>query len=246
MSSLRLATAANVRAFQVLLNNLDQGDNRRAASIDREALEDEIGRFRVWSGNLGALQKGHSSLDYRLRDSPLLSGNALKFLNELEQNLKETIAVVSGARLPYEEQAKEQPSHDDEEHDDFFSEDEEDDDEDDGQGAGSSKTELGMRFAEIVDIIDNLYKLSVRIRTPTMRSRSLKAASYRPKDPETGVDLLETYAKHDQDHMREILRSLRHPHSHKNPEEENDFILYRLSAAITLRRRQFKYWKRRK
>ena len=78
MSTLRLATAANVRAFQNLASALDVADSKWAGAIDREALEDESGRFRVWSGNLGALQKGHSSLDYRLRDSPLLSSNALK------------------------------------------------------------------------------------------------------------------------------------------------------------------------
>lgn len=241
MSSLRLATASNVRAFQTLLNALSTNDNKWANSIDCEALEDEVGRFRVWSGNLGALLKGHGSLDYRLRDSPLLSSNALKFLGELEDNLKEAFAVVSGARLPYEEQPKPEKMDDDEDDDGFFSEDE-DDDEDESNG---SRTELSMRVLEVIDIIDNLYKLSVRIRTPTIRSRSLKAASYKPKDPDTGLDILSLYAEYDLQHMKELLSHLRQPHldSEKN---EKDFIIARLSGAITLRRRQFKYWKRRR
>lgn len=237
MSAIRLATAATVRAFQTLLHALNTND-----SIDREALEDEIGRFRVWSGNLGALQKGHSSLDYRLRDSPLLSSNALKFLGELEDNLNETIAVVSGARLPYEQQLKSERDEDsvDDEDDGFF---DDDDDEDEDSG---SRTELDMRLAEIVDIIDNLYKLSVRIRTPTIRSRSLKAASYSPKDPETGVDLLGVYADYDQLHVKELLALLRQQYSQDVNVEDYEYLNARLSEAITLRRRQFKYWKRRK
>jgi hypothetical protein len=83
MAAIRLGTAANVRGFQDLLNAL----STTTPAVDREALQDEAGRLRVWSGNLGALQKGHSSLDYRLRDSPLLSSNVLKLLQELENNL---------------------------------------------------------------------------------------------------------------------------------------------------------------
>ena len=83
MAAIRLGTAANVRGFQELLNAPPASSN----ALDREALQDEFGRLRVWTGNLGALQKGHSSLDYRLRDSPLLSSNVLKLLQELEQNL---------------------------------------------------------------------------------------------------------------------------------------------------------------
>jgi hypothetical protein len=238
MSSLRLATASNIRAFQNLSDALSTSDGKW--TIDAIALEDEIGRFRVWSGNLGALQKGHSSLDYRLRDSPLLSGNALKLLEELADNVNEAHAIVSGARLPYEAQPKPEEPEDEEDDDGFFSdEDEEEDD------TGEPRSELRMRFEEIIDIIDNLYKLSVRIRTPTIRSRSLKAASYAPKDPETGVDVLSTYASYDSQHVQELLSHLRQPYLMED-QDEQDFLTTRLSTAVTLRRRQFKYWKRRK
>ncbi|KAL7771672.1 hypothetical protein CFE70_001621 [Pyrenophora teres f. teres 0-1] len=184
MSSLRLATAVNIRAFQNLTNALSTSQGQWTASIDGEALADEIGRFRVWAGNLGALQKGHSSLDYRLRDSPVLSNNALKLLHELEHNLNESHAVVSGIRLPYEAQGGAAEPEQDDDDDGFYSEDEDD------EGEGEPNNELKVRFEDIIDIIDNLYKLSVRIRTPTIRSRSLKASSYTQKDPETGVDVL--------------------------------------------------------
>jgi hypothetical protein len=85
MSTIRLATATNVRAFQTLTNAITTTESSH--TLDHEALQDEIGRFRVWCGNIGALQKGHSSLDYRLRDSPLLSSNVLKLLAELSENI---------------------------------------------------------------------------------------------------------------------------------------------------------------
>jgi hypothetical protein len=238
MSFLRLATASNIRAFQSLSDALSTSDGRW--TIDAVALEDEIGRFRVWSGNLGALQKGHSSLDYRLRDSPLLFGNALKLLEELADNINEAYAIVYGARLPYEAQTKSEEPGDEEEDDGFFSEEDEEEDE-----TGESRSELKMRLEEIIDIIDNLYKLSVRIRTPTIRSRSLKAASYTPKDPETGVDVLSTYAGYDLQHVQELLSHLRQPYLVED-QDEQDFLTTRLSIAVTLRRRQFKYWKRRR
>lgn len=84
MSAIRLGAAANVRDFQSLLNALSI---HKSPVLDHEAVQDEFGRFRVWSGNLGALQKGHSSLDYRLRDAPLLSAEVSKLLKELEENL---------------------------------------------------------------------------------------------------------------------------------------------------------------
>ena len=102
-----------------------------------------------------------------------------------------------------------------------------------------------MRFAEVQDIIDNLYKISVRIRQPTIKSRSLKAASYQPKDPETGVDILSQYAIFDLQHTQELVRHLRMAHaSHAQDEDHKNIIVNRLAQAVTLRRRQFKYWSR--
>ncbi|KAF2866630.1 hypothetical protein BDV95DRAFT_584351 [Massariosphaeria phaeospora] len=236
MATIRLGAASDIRAFQSLVTALASTSPAFTNLLDGEALEDEFGRFRVWSGNLGALQKGHSSLDYRLRDSPLLSSNTLKLLQELHENLSEANAILSGSRLPYEQQPKPNDTEA-EDDDDFFSDDEDDDSE------TAPKTELESRFHEIVDIIDNLYKLSVRIRTPTIRSRSLRAASYQPKDPDTGVDLLDQYATLDFQHTKELVHHLRSPHV-AQVIDEDDVLISRLGRAITLRRRQFKYWKR--
>ncbi|OCK75825.1 hypothetical protein K432DRAFT_408695 [Lepidopterella palustris CBS 459.81] len=235
MSVIRLGTAECVCSFQALSTALQEGLNDFRSMINAEALEDEYGRFRVWSGNLGALQKGHSSLDYRLRDSPLLQKNVLKLLHELRTNLSEAVAVMLGNRLPYEKQAKPNNIEDQE---DAWSQDEDDSSDDE-----APKTELEQRFLDVVDIINNLYKLSVRIRSPTLRSRSLKATSYRPIDPETGADIFEQYAFFDLQYTRELLSHFRSPTADPGDSEDN-YLIDRLSKAITLRRRQFKYWRR--
>ncbi|KAL5451415.1 hypothetical protein PMIN07_008616 [Paraphaeosphaeria minitans] len=84
MSAIRLGAAINVREFQSLINSLDTHQDH---AIDSEALQDEFGRFRTWNGNLDVPQKCRSSLDYRLRDAPLLSNEVSKLLKELEENL---------------------------------------------------------------------------------------------------------------------------------------------------------------
>ncbi|KAF2638985.1 hypothetical protein P280DRAFT_528457 [Massarina eburnea CBS 473.64] len=240
MSAIRLATAANVRGFHSLASAITTSEPDGA--LVHEALQDEIGRFRVWCGNIGALQKGHSSLDYRLRDSPLLSSNVLKLLAELQGNLEAAIDIVIGNRLPYEKQEK--PKADEDEDDSFFSEDEDEDGDGDDDEPGAPKTELDMRFREVIDIIDNLYKLSVRIRQPAIRSRSLKAASYAPKDPETQVDILQQYAIFDLQRTQEFVHHLRMPPVSVDDIHEYDTLISRLARGVTLRRRQFKYWKR--
>lgn len=64
MSKIRLVIATCVQRFRLLSASLSAADQTLAQPLDGEALDDEFGRFRVWSANLGGLQKGHSSLDY--------------------------------------------------------------------------------------------------------------------------------------------------------------------------------------
>ncbi len=58
--------------------------------MPREAIQDEHGRFRVWCGNLGALQQSFASLDYRLRESPLMLSSVCRLLQQLHSNLCES------------------------------------------------------------------------------------------------------------------------------------------------------------
>jgi hypothetical protein len=50
-------------------------------------LKDLWGRFRSWCGNLGALQLGHASLDYRLRESIDVQQSLISLIQDLQIDL---------------------------------------------------------------------------------------------------------------------------------------------------------------
>jgi hypothetical protein len=54
------------------------------------AIDNEYARFKIWAGNLGALQRGRGSLDARLRDSVVLRAAVLKFLEQLQDSLSKS------------------------------------------------------------------------------------------------------------------------------------------------------------
>lgn len=54
------------------------------------SVEAQVGRFRVWCGNLGALQQAHHSLDYRLRDAATMKSNVSKLLEQLQSHVQES------------------------------------------------------------------------------------------------------------------------------------------------------------
>ncbi|KAE9982670.1 hypothetical protein BLS_005593 [Venturia inaequalis] len=60
-----------------------------ASTVDREQvisphIIDEFGRFKMWSGNIGAHHSGHSSLDYHLRDASHIQRRVLELLEDLD------------------------------------------------------------------------------------------------------------------------------------------------------------------
>ncbi|KAL4911001.1 hypothetical protein BDW74DRAFT_4707 [Aspergillus multicolor] len=122
--------------------------NRYEAEIPRRRWLDELGRLRVWSGNIGAHQAGQSSLDYRLRDASHLKGETLKLLNRMLrviQNATEVLNEDSDGEVGIELE----------------------DDEDDGT------TEMQQLHQNIVDIINSLMQISMAVRRPADHDRLL-------------------------------------------------------------------------
>ena len=54
---------------------------------DRSHITNERQRFELWAVNIGLYHGGHSSLDYRFRDSPPLLRYAYKLLRDLETGI---------------------------------------------------------------------------------------------------------------------------------------------------------------
>lgn len=76
-----------VRRFSALLPDSDR--------IARPALVDQLGRLKIWAGNIGAFQELplQSSLDYRLREAPKIVDQVIELLNDLNETLQEGIAI---------------------------------------------------------------------------------------------------------------------------------------------------------
>ncbi|KAG5766646.1 hypothetical protein H9Q72_005310 [Fusarium xylarioides] len=188
----------------------------------------QLGKFRVWCGNLGALQTGYSSLDYRLRESVLMHKNVSQLLQQLGTALEESTDVVSGERLPFDEESI--PSDLSEESDD------------DTSNEYFPSTELSMRVASITDILNNLYRLSYKIRNSNLRPSSTRANLIQAVDNETGIDLFDTHYDFDSRHLIELFTAMRQGNS--EDAESSDVLLERLATSNVLRRKQFRYWER--
>lgn len=240
MSAAHYGTTVCLRGFAQVRKSLPAAALWLSGYIEADALDDELGRFRVWAANIGALQKGHSSLDYRLREAPLVRDNVQKLLKELHGCLQEMNVVLTGTRMPYDRQ--ERPRTPESERSDSS-------DSDSSNASDTSlppMSELEQRFLNLVDIVDNLYKLSRMVRAPALQTRFQKAAGYRKIDRETGIDLIAQLKAADYNYTLENFLSIRKEVGIPNPElsMEDTHLIKRFANAITMRRQRFLYWKR--
>lgn len=73
--------------FQVLYNSLQ--NKNKESELSTVAVENELGRFRIWASNIGATHTGRFSLDYRLRDAEYLYVDAVSLLEDIKEGLIE-------------------------------------------------------------------------------------------------------------------------------------------------------------
>lgn len=74
-----------LQSFQKLKDTVASSGNGNTA-LD---ISDELGRFNIWSGNIGAHRSGQSSLEYRLKDASHLRDHVLLLLRSLRDNLQD-------------------------------------------------------------------------------------------------------------------------------------------------------------
>ena len=80
------------RTLFLHLSNAIQGnlsDSSNRYHITESFVQDELGRFRVWLGNVGAHRSGRISLDYRLREAASMRDSVLELLKDLGDNIRE-------------------------------------------------------------------------------------------------------------------------------------------------------------
>ncbi|KAK4186118.1 WD40-repeat-containing domain protein [Podospora australis] len=239
-ASLGATSRRCVAAFSILLAGLEVTHDGYKALMPPIALRNQRDRFRVWAGNLGALQHGRASLDFRLRESSLMRITVLKLLTQLKDALIKSNEVVQGLRLPLEKQFSDQHWEDSDSSEDDVGQER-------SQCRTHQRTELGQNMLEITQAISALFKLSFKIRNPSTRSTTqstLRALLFKQMiqvDEATTVDLLTAYADFDVAHIREKFRQMR---CASTDEISDDYLVERWGKSVTNRRRFFGYWKR--
>ncbi|KLO86236.1 uncharacterized protein FFNC_04587 [Fusarium fujikuroi] len=180
MSTIADHVSACLQEFNSLCNSpaiwtdcaLEEGHQ---SDISLLKLQNELSRFKVWSGNIGAHKKGRSSLDHRLRDASNIRNQVVDLLEDLRESLKDAKDILTGQTTPWDQEQS--PAE--------FS----DDDSDDGsfQDDAPGPSELSQIFAAIVEDINCLLRLSVSIHNPSPHDRFKKAcltdtSGYEPFD----------------------------------------------------------------
>lgn len=77
------------KSFSRLYEVLESEEADNASRMHLASITDEIGRFNIWAGNVGAHQHGRSSLDYRLRDASQIREEFVKVLQYLRETLED-------------------------------------------------------------------------------------------------------------------------------------------------------------
>ncbi|KAL2796646.1 hypothetical protein BJX66DRAFT_299557 [Aspergillus keveii] len=201
------------------------------ALVDQEYqpnVSNEMQRFDLWASSLGLYHTGHSSLDYRFRDSPPLFQYALGLLNDL----LETLSIV--AQLA--EETSGPADVDDISGGDVDSEEED-------LSSYPSEELIKEYLCNITITVDRLYALSFKVRNPAARTGLSRGLSGKDLDDDTRI-LIEGFKRWDLEHIIDLFRTWRN--DVKREDLENHFLVRRLALANTHRRQQFKYWERRR
>ena len=97
-------------------------------------------------------------------------------------------------------------------------------------------------FASLVDCVDRLLKLSMKVRNPAMRTGLSKGYAFSKIVEGTGLDLFDCFADRniDEEYVKNILQVYNPSLGWRDVSES--YLVTRLAKANNQRRRQFAYW----
>lgn len=167
-----------LHAFRVAIKSLAEADLQIQGKIPPGALTDAMGRFQIWSANIGAHQKGRSSLDHRLRETSHVRDRVIDLLRNQLVVVGEAIEIINGNLKPWEDMS--------------------DSDSDSDSGASTIyaeadiicvSTELAQLVSNMAEINTCLMRLSMAIRTPAphdqfMQSKGIRVSHFEVYDIE--------------------------------------------------------------
>ena len=239
MPTLSLATTSRAcaQAFTQLYTLLKDPQHEELSGLTQSAIEDECGRFRIWAGNLGALQQlpSPTSLDHRLRQSPKIACHIHELLETLKDSLQDgkspdlplfggcsdsntVYAIASGARVNRQAASPEDDEEDEFDELDNFSNSSE------TTGELPKLSEAQEAFESAKETITSLFRLSIIIRNASPRDRFAKALAARQDPFNEQFDISHV------GHKFPLLET-----------KENQWLKERLGRAITQRRQFLRY-----
>ncbi|KAL8907441.1 MAG: hypothetical protein Q9207_001411 [Kuettlingeria erythrocarpa] len=210
-STIAQQTSKCLKTLRELLQKYKERD-WEFSEYSTEDIPDALARFSTWVDNIGALQRGGSSLDHRLRHADVRD-EVLRLLGQLLRALEDrklpfpirltsecwltvtVLQIASGARTQMIWTASDPPL-DMEFSDDTASEDDDNNtDEEIREGADTGSTddhtastsESQMLYSSIVESITSLLKLSMFIRRSTKGNKFAKSS--RAQKYETQYDI---------------------------------------------------------
>ena len=92
MASISDSVSACLRQFRALSKSTEQADaedTELPPDFSAHLVNNQLARFGVWSGNIGAHRKGRSSLDFRLRDASHIHAQVKQLLDDLLESLQD-------------------------------------------------------------------------------------------------------------------------------------------------------------
>ncbi|KAL6416043.1 ankyrin repeat protein [Ilyonectria robusta] len=232
----------------------DDGKNSDLPSKSR--ISTQYQRFILWARSLGMNQVGHASLDYRVRDAPVVKASLAELLGELKEHLENLASIILGDRLPLEQDASSHQTGAAYSSDDGLS-----DDESSLSSLGSigSFKEVEFRLESIVKRLDSLYELASRIRSPRTRLQRPVKDLYKhlPEKDRTGyieaqkqIEISRVayvqQQKLQQDFTDEQLCELGLSKDQllTGYGSANNWLIQRTGIANSRRRQQIAYWKK--
>lgn len=150
--------------FRDLLGAAQNSKNESLRLFLPSKIDDELARFKVWSGNSGAHRSGRASLDHRLRDASGVRRQVLRLLDDLQETLEEALSFVTEQEASRDEIAL-----------------------DEGVPGGADvEKDMELVALDITDVVDCLLRLSVAIKNPAPHDRikasGTEASVYEPFD----------------------------------------------------------------
>jgi hypothetical protein len=200
----------------------------------RDDFSDQLGRFKLFAGNVGIFAPGLASADYRLRDDKYLRDVIISILKQLAIEVKGLkpgiLELVSDDHSKAGQRSLSNPNHSDIDSSTSSSTDSSSETDSRSGMEESIYKNKGSTIGEIRDLIDRLYSLSAIMRATNTLSEDIRVAKFseKHKDTLTASD----YISFVKDQIRRLC-----------PDTTEELIA-RLSKAVIRRREKLLYRER--